>query len=828
MPSLKPSEATLGPLGAAERARSENKALESLETQASFKDSFWSYTTIKRERWNKAFPYKLALYKKAGGSWIQDSTMPAFTLPIPPESLTISTPLSITTTATLGGIVEEHNGIVFRNISITGTTGVLPLRDVVNAGALDITTSIFAGTATAFGQLANSAQALLGTKEIKNVVQKDLVDSGDLSYSTGYYQWKLLERWFESYAALKKQDAGKGLVMALEIWKDDNIFLVTPMDFSVRRSSTNPMEYMYSLQFRAWKRVKSEAEQDPKFDHLPVARDPNALAEALNALQDAQRVLQGAKAVLKGVRADINQVLFTPLREMTLFCKNVLGVVTVASDLPANLVSDLREPILEFASLGAAGKATGANVSSTFTRAAKAFEDLSVQISKAEIQSGQLSSQSQALTTGASPANKISDNPDDNFDFFNSIKPGDLKLRPAQRRKIEDEKRRVSQLKREDFEKARDSIAAVLSDFEAATGGGNDTYARIYNIPNRAASRAPTDNDFEVIFALNKSLMQANKLAASATINRDEVSALEFIAGLAARSGIAFTQPKSKFMVPFPYGYTLEMLSAQYLGTEDRWHEIAVLNGLMDPYVDEVGFSLALLTNGNGNQVTVATADKLFVNQSVWVSSTTQQRTRRRITKIEQISPTFFILTLSGDQNLGIYTVSAGASIQAFLPNTVNSQQTIFIPSDVEADDTDFRYKSIPGVDYFDPLVRAGGVDLLLTASGDLVVTPDGDGRLAVGLTNIVQKVRIVLNTPRGSLRHHPEFGFPIQVGDSTADLSAQDILTICQELFKGDPTFSGVESAAILKDGPVVKISLGVGIAGTSQVIPVTVQIDR
>ena len=382
--------------------------------------------------------------------------------------------------------------------------------------------------------------------------------------------------------------------------------------------------------------------------------------------------------------------------------------------------------------------------------------------------------------------------------------------------------------KREDFEKARDQIAEVLADFENAVGAGHDTYNRVYNLPERASTRVTTDRDFEVIESLNNTLQEFDRLCNSSTINRNETDSIDFFAGLAQRSGIAFTVPKSKFLVPFPYAHTLEQISQMYLGTPDRWHEIAVLNGLQAPYVDEEGFSLPLLTNGSGNTVTVANSMNLYVNQQVWIGSTVVVRTKRRITAIEKLSESMSIITLTGDLDLSQYTVAAGAVLQAFLPNTVNSQMSLYIPSDIDADDDDFRQKSIPGVDYFDPLVRAGGVDLLLTPQGDLVITPDGDTRLAVGLTNIVQKVRLALDTPRGSLMGHPDYGFPLQPGVSTADLTAKDILSMSKDLFKGDPSFSGVESAAILKDGAVVKVSLSVGIAGTSTVIPITVEVPR
>lgn len=831
---------TLTKLGAPEEAKANNRLAN--PDNALLKDPFWDYAAIKNDRWNKSYPYRLALYKKGSSEgepkWSRNPTIPPFTLPIPPESLTIDTPFAISTVVTLGGIVEEHNGAPLRTISISGTTGILPLRGSVNGSSLSKQTSILAGTVNAIGGLARDVktlgQAPGGKTENPNVVSEaDLTAGADRG--TGYYQFKLLERWFESYAAFKKTRDGRDFIMALEIWKDDAVFLVTPVTFQVRRSIQAPLEYTYSMQFKAWKRIRLVPDGSSTFRHDPVARDPNKLFQVLNKLQEARQVLQGAKNVLKAVRADINQVLFTPLRESILFCKDALGVAVLATDLPSSLIRDLKEPLLEAVSLGGTFRAAGTAIQAAPRKIEDAFKSLSIQASKAEISSGQRAgsvgggqASNQQGLNGASPANKISDNPDDNFEFFDGIEPGDLNLRPATQRKIDEEKRRVRLLKREDFEKARNDMEATLADFEAAVGAGNATYTRIYGTPARTSTRTPTDSDFEVIFALNQAITEMNRLAASSTINQDEISSIDYFAGLASRSGIAFTTPRSKFLVPFLYGHTLEQLAALYLGTPDRWHEIAALNGLQAPYVDETGFSLPLLVNGNGNTVTVADASNLYSGQQVWIGSVTVGRTKRRISRIEALSPTVHLVYLTGDPDLSQYTVASSATLQAFLPNTVNSQMSLYMPSDEDVDEDDFRQKSIPGIDYFDPLVRVGGIDLLLTPAGDLVITPDGDTRLAVGLTNIVQKVRLVLDTPRGTLLHHPEYGFPLQPGISTADMSAQDILNVSRDLFRGDPTFSGVESAAILKDGAVVKVSLSVGISGTSQVVPITVEIPR
>lgn len=833
--------------GAATQAQNDNTdAFDSLATIVTGKDvkspePFWDIADASDIglNWDKLFPFQFLYLRKSGNTYkIEDR----FTLPIPPQSMTISTPFAINMSVTQGGILEEHNGAPLRTISLQGTTGVLPLRGAVAKPSIfeSQVATIFAGTVTGIRQVGTAisqARNLIGLGSTPpNVVSDSELDTDSKLKGTGFYQFQLLKRFLEAYVAAKRA-GDKDLKLGFAVWKEKEVYLVTPVSFDVSRSGASPLAYPFNITMRAWRRVlldDTTGAQDPYEGHVG-ARDPNKLAQVVNLLESGRRVLEGVRYTLQGIRADIQQVLFTPLRQTLLLAKDATGVVLAATDLPTDIISDLKEPLLEAAalpssistSLGRVGQRFNANLNQSLNGLAAveaAFKELSISSGKADSGSGRSGLQG----SSAAPANKISDDPQRNFEFFSSIRPSDLNLRPDTIRKIEAERRKVKLLGRKDFEDFRDETLRVLSDFSDFVGAGDATFTSTYNLPPRTSARTPTDLEWEAMYALSQIAQQYDTLAASAQIDRNQITSMDYVAGLATRAGIAFQVPRSKFAVPFPYGYTLEKLSAKYLGDPDRWLEIATLNGLRAPYVDETGFKLNLLTNGNGDQILVPSADSLYVGQQVWISSTGVRRETRRIQNIKQLGTAQYAINLSGEPDLDKYTTVNGAFLEAFLPGTVNSQQQIYIPSDVEPAEEDFLVRSIPGIDYFDPMVKSGGIDLLLTGDGDLVITPDGDGRLAVGLTNLIQKARLAIGTPRGALLHHPEYGIGLNPGISTADLTASQVLTDLQQLFRNDSGYIGVQSAGVVKSGNSLQVRASIGIAGTGQYVPIAVEIKR
>lgn len=785
--------------------------------------------------WNKMFPYQLLIMERKEGVWSQKSDTAPFTLPIGPQMLSIDMAFAMSVEATQGGIIEQANGAPFRDIVLQGTTGVLPLRGVTEKPAdFNVAQGIFAGTVNAGRALARQASASsLSPKKATNVIpEDDFGPTGAMAKNTGYFQFLLLKRFLEWYANLKKSGTGTNITLGFAVWKEKEIYLVTPQKFTVNRSAQAGLSYNYTLALKAWKRIiPTSGVPGNLSDHKFAGRNPNAYAQVLTGVDNARKVLENSRNVLQAIRADVNDLVFGNLRRLSLFVKDAIGTAAVATDFPASMVQDFKKGILELKDIH---RVIGSNPLPATAQLLKDIDALAASSQKSKTGGGEngsedVRSRKDALTnkSGGSPALDAFVNPDNYYDFWSRISIDSINIRPETVRRLEAERNKIRDLRREDFEQMRNDLVSVLADFEASVGVGDAIYSTVYGSSNRNAIRSePSDGDWDIIFSLGEAIRQFEAMAASSSINRVQNNTpSDFVAGWAQRSGIAYTTPASKYLVPFPYGYTLEQLSAKYLGTPDRWIEIATLNGLKSPYVDETGWTQDFVTNGSGNKFSVNDSSRYYVDQTVWISAIGVRREKRHITKIEKLSSTLSMISVDGDADLERFTVTLEAFVHAFIPETINSLQYIYIPSD-EQTESDWMTKAIPGVDAFDPLFRVGGADLLLDNNGDIVITQDGTTRLAVGLTNLIQRLRIGVATPQGSLARHPEFGFGIKAGTSSADISAKDVLQAAKAFVAGEPGFSGVTSAHITQTGSGVFITLAVQVAGVNKTVPITVEL--
>ena len=801
-----------------------------------WQDVAWFYPELDTTRWNKLYPYKFIVLEASHGSNgktnYSESPNWSFTLPFPPESVNISVPYAIDLGATLGGIHAQHNGVVFKNIQISGTTGVVPLKGAAPPKQFSIATSIFGGTIDQISRTVGSAIALVGGTVDQNVVSDQSFQSEQvIGRTTGYAQTLLLEQFLSNYATMKRSSKGAKYRLAFAQFKEQKVWLVEPISFNMGKSAGSVYEYPYQIQLKAYGQAETDISVNPGNEFRPAVLDANALGLMMQSIQKARETVYNGQQILRAVAGDIDNFFFEPVRKLSLFMKEVASSSLTFADFPKAILSSCKSTVIAYIGLQ---ESTGGLVQSykdvgpETVAAVEAILELVRGSNKSDVRTGNPYRPNNAPSpffnqlNESDPANFPFKNPNDYFEFFNSIPPAAVNLPPEAVRAMNNERRQVMKLRRADFEEMRDNFVTFLTDFEASVGAGDTTYSDTYQTGQTSnPDRTPSEEDFELIFAINDLIEQTSKLACTNWTDRNQITGMDYVAGLAKGSGIAFKVPVSKFLVPFPYGSSLEDLARTYLGTPDRWLEIAQLNGLRTPYVDEVGFSLPLLADGNLNSVTVASSENLYVNQLVWLSSNTANKTQRHIVGIESFL-THCVITLDGDADLGDYEYLAGAALHAFLPATVNSMQVLYIPSDVQVDNDLFNTKDLPGVDDFDPLVLGGGTDLLLDSSNDLIFTNDGDCPLAIGLANVIQNTRIRLTCVQGELNRHPLFGLPIRVGGSVADLTIEQLGQAVRNLFSDDPNYASVSNVAIAIKAPAAKISFNLDVPRYSSSVPV------
>lgn len=806
-------------------------------------EAFWVQEPLDLTRWNKFFPYQFlvveAKSKDNGDVTFQPVRDWQYTLPIAPTGYSESMIMASKISATLGGIRESNNSAKFRMISLRGSTGVLPGRSNgisgqrLTANAIE---TIFGGTVNQLDRVAQSAKSavssLTGTPTLApNVHSSNDFDKQEddaspealIAKTTGWYQIRKLIQFIERYQTIKATVAGRNLHLALATWKDQSVQLVHPMGFEWSKDAGLPLSHTYNISLKAFRRITLEAGDFSSQFVSPVRRDPNKLAQVLNTLQDARRTVQGISKLADAAVGDINRLIFEPLREAVLFVKDILGAVISVAELPDKLAESTKT---SWAGLTQDVLAldTASNQVKDKTRLQWNRLNSLAQEIKSLGSSNNVVARSNALNSH--PAGKPFKSPKEAFELMSTMPVAQLKIPAAVQQLIDQELKRVRRTTRLDFEIQRNTIRDAADRLAIALGAGDATYEDTYSVTVGQIKEDPTDSDWDVLFALNNAAMAMDSLAATGddgTTTREQ--AIEVMAGLARRSGIAFQVPRSKFPVQFPYRSSLEELAKNYLGDPDRWHEIAALNGLRAPYIDEVGFELPLLVNGVDTSATTEQSLNLYIGQMLHFESRAVPRFARRITDLREVGQTL-VITVDGEPNLTLLKVVDGAKITAFLPDTVNSQQMIFIPSDREPAEEDFITKSIPGIDEFDPLIQAGGVDWLLDSNNDLVITPDGDSRLAAGMTNIIQNIRTALSVTQGTLLQHPSFGLPMQVGMSTADYKPKEVLDAVRRMLANDLQFDRVDSVQIRQVGPLLSITATVFAAGSNQPLPISFQL--
>lgn len=849
------------------------------EGRDSVERAFFSPFEIKPERWNKMFPYRLVVYdvkekkivSELNGTVESTQTATDFgyvieqtlltgnweaRLPITPQQLQISDQYAINTSATMRGVVEEHNGLRFKTINVSATTGIWP-RKPTNEGKVESKSNfstIFGGTLEQLGNVASSVRSISNTFNGKpNNPTMTVIgpESGDI-FSTGYYQALYIAQFLERYAEAKRDPKNASWRLVFDIPKQNQAFVVTPQAFSLQQSVHKPNQMILNMQLRAWKRINL-SQQFPIVSAKPPAPELSDFQNFANTIAQTRRTLSNVVNLVKTVRSDFRRV-FDVLRQTALLVKDAGGVVTNVSELPNQIVEDAKSTIIEAAKnagtgagqifgglVNMVGGASGTLLSATsyksstsqqktgqMYQAIKSAYRVNEGLSQDQVMSGALG-QNAINSSEASDINSIFQNPEENFDFFNSISIASLDLTPEQEDAIADSLSEIDLITVDKLREFKAELLSLSNDIANNFGAMDEDYAKIYKLlPPRNRDIDLSIEEGEILLAIFDAIEVLDQLTATRIFDdRNIQSPLQYVGGLAAANEISFQNASGKKPVPVPFGLTIEEISARYLQNPDRWLEIATLNNLRSPYIDEEGYTLNFLSNGTGRQFTVQDNDnRLYIGQKIILLSDVVPQLSAKIIDFTQIVPGQFLVSVDGDVDLSNLLAIDNARLIGYLPGTVNSQNQIYIPTNEVAKEDDGTF-AIPGLEDTDRLMKLSKVDWLLTDSNDVALNALGEIRYSVGLTNLIQALKLKIQTKRQSLLRHLDYGLGLQHGISVADIDNGEIIKSFNQMIAADGRFEGIDRIQISLEGAVLRVNLSVRIASNSGVLPISFNVN-
>lgn len=776
----------------------------------------------------KVFNYQFVIHSGKTGKVVK-----VLSLPLSPQSISYSVPAAVSTTVTMKGISEEHNGAPLRPIAITGTSGVRPVSGFsngINAGGSSLLEYAFANTISAAKKIGSNVEKLVNAfssdANIKTPIaaneEQDLVQD-----ETGYSIIHNMMRFFDWYLDAKKA-GNKDLYLCFCMNKDRMFFDVTLNGYNVRKAP-GAVDYEYSVNMTAWRRRNA----NPIGDQLPISKvtgteqTVNYFAKLSLGLQAATAAVAGIGDLASGIQNDFEANVLGPVKQVGLLIGAFNGSVAKISGFGLGISNALKEAIKK----------------SIKNKGLKDENDQNSKLSKILKDKGindALGSSSQSAPTSAkkpadssNPFEKVFNDPGEFSAFFDEISLDQLEIPASVQNLIDDEITKALALTSADIMKIKSNIDSFAAKFSESLGGGDEAYNRLNGRPTPTTIRQLTINDITTLNDFNtlSTVMDQVAFALQQRERQSNDDYYSFYSNYARTNGIDFKENTSKFYIPFPFGASLESLAVQYLGDIDRWIEIAAINSLKSPYVDEEGYFIPMKSSGSGTNTSVTNVDGLYVGQIVVLSSDTQVPEKRKIRSIDIISEIESLIYFDGPADLSRFILIDNPQIKAFAPQTVNSNMIIAMPSDVAVnvpgsirtnpDDSDLSAIALIAKSDFKLIFSTTGGDADIAFIGNDIATSEG-------MSNIKQAAYIKLLTNQGDLLHDPSFGNPVRIGDSVAEINAVDVLSRLSKVFADDPRFVGIiASKATLKGGSLA-IDLLAGVTGSKSYLPLSVDVPR
>jgi hypothetical protein len=474
-------------------------------------------------------------------------------LDIPPQAISQKEIFATNISATRKGVIVESEGVVFKDIVIQGTTGIMP-------GPRGSSNSPQAN----FSDFTAAPKGPAGVK-----IEDGKSTSQSTSTLSGYEEFIRLRQFFLRYAKEKvDSDGDRFLIFVNE--KDSQTLIVEPLEFVMERNSKSPMTYNYRIVLKAIGTLDaaltgSSGSKASPADFLTKAA--NVAANSSAAIKQARATLAAGTQTLSRFSQALDQTFLDPLRQVQFAMEDIAdGTATVLS-LPAILIRNAKASVLDIRdsadSIGnsvnnfSLGSSTGSGGQSGSSSTSTSSSSLSAQ--------NATSGSSAALTSGQ----------------FNESREVLNKIQTDNR----------VPLPRSFVTNVAAQARHLAEDLADSLNLGDTNYDMIVR---RVSTQTPNPlkvaSDDELLLLGSLLSVQVSLQAVLATNGMFQSDAQSAFDDAAAPfdGNITLVAPTAVREIMIEEGEILERIAQREYGDAARWVDIVVLNNLKPPYIDTV------------------------------------------------------------------------------------------------------------------------------------------------------------------------------------------------------------------------------------------------
>ena len=133
-------------------------------------------------------------------------------------------------------------------------------------------------------------------------------------------------------------------------------------------------------------------------------------------------------------------------------------------------------------------------------------------------------------------------------------------------------------------------------------------------------------------------------------------------------------------------------------------------------------------------------------------------------------------------------------------------------------------FRDSPLLDDMTQLEKSMGIDLKITATGDLELSNTGDFVIVRGLDNAIQAIMLKLRYSKGEILEHPDIGVGLNIGSKQQDVG--DIRSAILDSLTSDPRFDNISQLAVIREGGTLKITFSLKLKNVDQPIPLELRV--